>query len=252
MALISNAAGTNIADVDTDNQLVATGPRLPGTAGFALLASEVDAGNVTGSRLALAVEASGDYRIRAGLDSFLLSERFPGTALNTSIWTAVTATMAVAVSAGSVILNSGPITTASTSARVQSWRNFPVFGTAATYFECIAQFAQLPQVNNVCEWGLGFATGLTDPTDGVFFRLNTAGQFVCVVSMGGTEVASVPLSFATLIGINTTRDFIIELSDDYVNFWVDDVAGSSGALENLQLGDDDFRAGDESLESLCG
>ena len=152
---------------------------LPGKAdaGFAAMLSEQDAGTVTGSRRTKELEASEDFRLRVGVDSLLLQETFPGAALNSAIWTAPVTTMTVAVSGGFLTLNAGLSVATSAVARVSSYRSFPTLATCELYGEIVAQIVQLPQANNVTEWGFGIASASTAPTDGAFFRLNAAGEF---------------------------------------------------------------------------
>jgi hypothetical protein len=81
-------------------------------------------------------------------------------------------------------------------------------------------FSSLPVLNNVCEWGAFYSTGSANPTDGVFFRLNALGEFRCVVNYNGTETQSGTLDFASLVGENTTKTFLIYVQSTSVYFWI--------------------------------
>lgn len=191
-------------------------------AGHVVIVSEQDGGTVTGSRRMKELEGSEDYRLRVGLDAPYFHEFFPGSALNSAIWTAPVTTAAVAVTGGFVALNSAASTANAAVARVSSYRSFPAIATCELYAEIVAQIAQVPQTNNITEWGLGIATGTSAPTDGAFFRLLANGNFRCIVNSNGTEVQSAALDFNALVGASTTRHFLVAIGDDRVKFWIDD------------------------------
>lgn len=191
-------------------------------AGFANVACELDAGTVTGERHIMIPEITEDYRLRVGVDTPLFSDWFPGTVLNSSVWTSIVSTHATAVAGYYATLNSG-LSTAAGHAHIASYRSFPVLGSAGLTWRCRLQFGQTAQANNVCEWGLFIAATTAAPTAGVFFRLDAAGLLTCVLHDGVTETSSSTLSFATLIGAGTTREFMIDVSDHGAHFWIDDV-----------------------------
>jgi len=64
-------------------------------AGFATMLSESDAGSITGERRVFAPEVTGNFRLRVGMDTTMWNEYFPGTVLNSSIWTAPVTTAGV-------------------------------------------------------------------------------------------------------------------------------------------------------------
>lgn len=157
------------------------------------------------------------------MDSLLFQDVFAGAAINSALWTSPVTTMTVTIANGFVNLNAGVSTASGAVARVSSYRTFPKFTSFGLYWEANMQFSQTPQANNVCEWGFGIATGTAAPTDGAFFRLNAAGEFRAVINNNGTETQSGTLSFASLVGTNTTRHFTIQWTEDGVLFWIDDV-----------------------------
>ena len=219
-----NTSG-NIAEVDANHNLNVVTPITEIQAGFVTISSEIDAGSITGVRAVKALEATEDYRLRVGVDTLLMSETFSSTTLNTSIWTAPVngSGFTIVITAGWCTLNSGASVTSPADARLQTWRYFPVFGTFGTYFEMVCAFSQAPQTYNTTEWGAGIATGTSAPTDGAFFRIASDQTFKCILSYGGSETASSALSFNDLIGVNTSRHFIITVSDNSVDYWIDDV-----------------------------
>jgi hypothetical protein len=222
MAIVTNVGGSNVQDVNAAGQAQVNTGTLA-SSGMVKVVSNVDSGSITGTAVNRELELTDDFRLRVGIDNLLLSEQFPGSALNSALWTAPVTTMTVAVTGGLLRLNSALSTASGAVARVQSYRSFPIFGTYPSYTEFLGQFATTPQTNNVCEWGLGIATGTTAPTDGVFFRLNATGEFRCVVNFNGTENQSNALTFNTLIGAGVTRHFAIGITEDGAEFWIDEV-----------------------------
>lgn len=220
---IQGSTSGNVAEVNSDNELKVNTPLTSIKAGYNALTSVSDIGAVTGNRYTIDPECSTDYKQRVALDTFLMNEFFPGTVLNSNIWTSVLTTMTTTVANGFVTLNAGLSTAAAAVARLQSYRGFPVYGAVKTYFETTLQFAQLPVANNVCEWGLGFSATTVAPTDGAFFRLNQLGEFRCVVVNNSVELQSETINFNLLVGNNNTTNFIIALGTSGVHFWINDV-----------------------------
>jgi hypothetical protein len=217
-----NTSG-NVAEVNSAHELLVALSANEATAGYATVTSEVDAGTVTGTRLMRDLEVSADYRLRVALDTPFFTGNFPGTAIDTTLWSQVVGTMAVAVQSGFLTLNSGLSTASGGYAVVRTYRNFPLLNTATLYFEMCGQLTQLPVANNVSEWGLAFAATSVAPTDGCVFRLNASGEFRCVNIANSVELQSDPLNFSTLVGNNVTRHFIVGISDDQCEYWINDV-----------------------------
>lgn len=222
-AKIALSASADELQSDGNDNAKVNLPITESEAGFACASSEVDAGTVTGTRRQKAFEASADYRMRAGVDTLLFQDVFAGAAINSALWTSPVTTMTVTIANGFVNLNAGLSTANAAVARVSSYRTFPMYKSFGIYWEANMQFVQSPQANNVCEWGLGIATGTAAPTDGVFFRLNAAGEFRAVINNNGSETQSGTMNFAALVGTSTTRHFCIQWTEDNVKFWIDDV-----------------------------
>ena len=217
-----NTSG-NIAKTDGYNNLVTTFPIDIEQAGFINIASEVDTGDITDFRNIRNLEVSRDYRLRVGTDTILFSDNFSNTTLNSSLWTAPITTMSIVCANGFCTLNSDGSVAGAVVARLQTYKYFPIFGPYGTYFEIICSFANPPIANNVTEWGAGISTASTAPTDGAFFRLNSNGEFRCVFSYNSTEVMSNQLDFQSLVGTNLVHDFVITITDDSAEFWIDDI-----------------------------
>lgn len=212
-----------VAEVNADRELAVATTLDEAKAGFSAALSEVDAGTVTGERTTRAFEASEDYRERVGIDSLRWNDRFVGAVLNSTLWTAPVTTATVTVAAGWLNLNAGASVASGAVARVTSYSSFPSYGTVPLYWESVIQFTQLPQTNNVCEWGEFISTGVAAPTDGCFFRLDAAGEFRCVTSANGVEQQSAALDFSTLVGSVNSHHYLVVINDDSASFWIDDV-----------------------------
>jgi hypothetical protein len=221
--IIKGGDSSNLASVDSNNNLKVNMPTSASTSGFVSLVAENDSGTVTGSRFMLTPEVSSDYRLRVGSDSMAFTDNFPGAAVNTTTWTQVVSTMTITSAGGYVNLNAAGATTISAVARYQTYRHFPIYKSYTTYFDSDIAFTSLPVIGNVCEWGAFLSTTTTAPTDGVFFRLNASGEFRCVVNNNGTELQSGTLDFASLVGVNTSKTFLIYVLSNKVLFWIDDV-----------------------------
>ena len=192
-------------------------------AGFVALLSEVDKGTITGVREVKALEVTSNFRLRVAIDQLLFNEYFPGTALNTSKWTSPVATSTVAIAGNVLTINNAASLVSGAVARVGTYKYFPIIGSAPLYGSSNVQFSAVPVTNMVHEWGFYIASGVTAPTDGAYFTINAAGEFRCVVNTNGTINQSVPLDFNTLVGVNSTKVFLICLSSDTVTFKINNV-----------------------------
>lgn len=223
MAFVQGSPSLNVAEVNADKELTVALTMDDAKAGHAAIVIENDAGTVIGTRTVKSPELTEDYRIRVGTDQILHSDWFNSAALNSAVYTAPVTTMTVTQSAGYLTLNAGSSSANAAVARVSTYRYFPTRGSGGISFRCRAWFPFAPVTSNVTEWGLGIASGTSAPTDGAFFRMNAAGELRCVLNVNGTESQSSPLTFASVIGVNTSRNFAIDLHLSGANFWIDDV-----------------------------
>lgn len=192
-------------------------------AGFAAMTSESDQGSVTGVRRVFSPEVTADYRLRVGLDSTMFNEYFPGTVLNSSLWTAPVTTATVTVTNGLLNLNAAASLASGAVARVTTYRSFPIYKSYSTAPSIQFQFSAVPVPNSVHEWGMFIASGVTNPTEGVFMRINAAGELIAVVTNNGAEVTSGVLDFDALIGVGTTRTLLIYANTNEIVFWIDNI-----------------------------
>ena len=221
-ALLEVTAGRQLK-VKQANPVDTDGTENLNDVGSVRLHAEVDAGTVIGTPTLKALEVSSDFRLRVGVDHSVINELFPGTILNTALFTTPTTTMTATVSGGFVNLNAGLSLASGAVARLSSDRSFPCYKSYTTYYESQLQLTETPIAGNVCEWGAGIATGTATPTDGCFFRLNASGEFRAVINNNGSEIQSASLSFANLIGVNTSRSFLIYVISNKALFWIDNI-----------------------------
>jgi hypothetical protein len=234
---------TNLQEVDANNNAFVNLPKVESQSGFATLLSEIDAGSITGSRTTKTLEVDADFRLITASDSHIFNEHFPGTAINTGIWNNPTTTMTTTVVNGFSVLNAGLSIVISTVAQLRTYRHVPVWKQATTRTEFEAVFTELPVAGNVCELGLFLASGITAPTDGAFFRINSLGEFRCVTNYNGVESQSAELSFVDLVGAGIATTFLIYTTSTTTVFWIDNImvaeipngAGQGSSTSSLNL-----------------
>lgn len=208
----------NLAEVDENNNLKVALPTILSASGYVSLVAEVDDGAITGTRLQRQLDASQDYRLRVGIDKIIWQDTFNHALLNTSRYLGVTSTMTITLAGGFLNLNAGGSVASGAVCRVQTYKAFSMFNTYPLYFDIKAKFSNNFQANNVIEFGLGFATTTTTPTDGVFFRV-VGGALLGVINCNGSET-TVALNFTPTI--NQVYHFSFNVGQDKVTFWIND------------------------------
>lgn len=223
----SSAAGK--ANV-TDNQLhirpetdVVTNPSRVGAVKFF---SENDAGTKTGTPELVSPETDEDYRLRVSHEAILDCETFNYTAQSTGKYAYRNTTMANAWSAAGLTTNSGNITTLTTGTQFNTYAEFPIVGASQLYLEVEGSFTASPTTNTIIDFGMCrmATTNPYAPTDGVYFRLTSAGMFG-VINSNGTETQTGVFSFTYTN--NQKYQFIISMHETAVQFWINDVLYAS-------------------------
>lgn len=219
MALDATLVGSNI---DAGGNVKVALSNDPVYVGSVRTFSENDKGTATGVPLLRSPEASADYRLRVGSDSVWDTEVFNYNAQNTSKHRYTTNTMTMAWSAGTLNSNASNTVTAGTGAQFQTYRHFPLLGSGTIYVETIMSLSAAMTTNANIDFGLFTPSGLSTSiaTDGVYFRINSSGV-VGVMNVNGVETATSPLPFTQVAG--TFNKFVICITLDEVEFWVDDV-----------------------------
>lgn len=197
-----------------------------------VFSGEVAPSGSPGGRLTRPADVSPDSRLRIAQDAPLWDDCFNHTVFNTSKYLGAASTMAIALAAGFLQLNSAAATASGGVARAQTWRTFAMQGAAPLYFDLWAELSSSPVANCVIEFGFGLAAAAAAPTDGVFFRINGAGAFRGVVNYNGSETTTGGAVFADPAP-NTLYHWLIAVYSDRVEFWQDDKL--LGALDKTGL-----------------
>jgi len=196
---------------------------------------ENDPGVATGGRFTRSPEVDSDYRLRIAHDTILDRETFNYTAQNTGKFSHVFTTMTATVSAAGMLLNSGSGVATATGMTHGTQAMFPVgMGATAIYCETSVAFsAATPPNNVVVDIGMflrGASTAFA-PTDGVFFRFDSAGM-IGVCSRSGVETTSGVFPFTFVANRNYL--LTVSISEKRCRFWIDDVL--MAVVENVGAG----------------
>lgn len=223
--VVGAVSGTG-ADVDIDRQLKVTTNKDPAKAGATATYYVNDEGVKTGARYMKSPEVSQDFRMRVGLDTVLFTDTFNATTQNPSNWKHSFATMTMTQSAGFLNVNAaGTSTAAGNYAYLQTWRYFPLLGTAPLAVEYTGQITAYPTANEVMQFGLGVCTGAAEPVDGVWFELTSAGLYGSQRYNSGVATKTELISAANLptdIALNSNYKFVAVIGEREIEWWIDD------------------------------
>ena len=192
--------------------------------------SENDQGTLTAVIDLRSTEVDTDYRARVAVDTFLDDESFSYVAQNTGKHSLNATTMNGTFTAGQYTSNGGGITTITTGVVLATYASFPTSAVQTLSVDVEMGFSAQPQTNTFIEWGVGVPGAQTvAPTDGVFFRLTSAG-LQGIVSFNGTETSTgvFPLSGGTGTWVYTNAkryQFIVYQTGIEAQFWVNDGTG---------------------------
>lgn len=221
MALIDTGSSTSgKANVDTDFQLLVRTNTDPAKAGAAILFVENDDGTYMTDPYYKSPEVDEDYRLRVATDFILDTDSFYYATQNTGKHRYGNTTQTITWGTGGLTLNGAGVTTTATGCEIRTWAPFPVYGSGNTYCETLVGFTAQPTNNVIVEFGLGITnnTGTAAPSDGIFFRLTSAGM-QCVVSFSGSETtASVPGAFT--YANNDVDNYQIVSTLREAEFWI--------------------------------
>lgn len=84
--LTGGSSTANQVNVDANFNLAVRTPTNKAQAGFVYLASQNDAGTITGTADILAPRTSDDFRLSVGMDTAMYDDSFNATAQNTGKW----------------------------------------------------------------------------------------------------------------------------------------------------------------------
>lgn len=195
-------------------------------AGAIALFSEVDTGEITGSRYVRGPETDHDYRLRVGLDTLLDAESFNYASQNTGKHFHAFTTLTSTVSTNGLLTNSGASLATTVAMTFGTVAEFNVAHAATSLYTETSMSLNVNmsaiQANAVIDVGLfrrGAATAYA-PADGAYFRFSSAG-ITAVLNNNGTEAATVlPVSG---ILANEIHVYLIAYQERSVEFWIDNV-----------------------------
>ncbi len=224
---IYGSTSNNGVEADAGGHLKTTTSLDPQYMGGARQFNENDTGSITGNPWLYSSEVDTDFRLRVSQDIILDEEVFNYTAQNTGKHSHAVTTMASTWTAGQFTTNSANITTTTTGVQLLTYATFPNTGTQTLSADMIVGFSAQPNANTFVEFGfMQSSSATTAPTDGCFFRLNSAG-LQGVLSNSGTETSTgvFPLSGGSGTWAYTNNkkyQFICYLGGVAAYFWVND------------------------------
>ena len=218
--VVKSGSSANVADVNANKELAVAPTQTATNAGFVIASSEVSTATDPGGRVVRSGEVSHDFRARVGLDRPMFDLSFEGTVIAQAHVQQNLTSMTVAQSGGLLTLNNAGSTTAAQAANVRTYRTFPLHGSFPTYCEMWMSVINETVANATIEFGLGFVSGVAAPTDGVFFRYNSAGELRGVLNAAGVESQSGVLTSPTTAVLH---HWLIVWSNEEVQFWINDV-----------------------------
>jgi hypothetical protein len=163
-----------------------------------------------------------DHGMQIAAKYLYWDDTFSYTAQNTSKYQFAATTQTVTQAGGYLNINAAAGNAANTNSGLKTFRTFPIFGKSELRINILAFLTQVPQANNLVEFGL-IACDLTTrvaPTDGVFFRYNTAAELRGVVNYNGVETTTAAI---TAPSASVIHDFLIVIQTNTVLFYIDDV-----------------------------
>lgn len=230
MAMDVNVRGQSgiQADVDSGGRALVRLPdaTTPANVGGVRMFSENDAGSISGAALLVSPETDQDYRTRVASEALFDCETFNYTAQNTGKYIYRNTTMTNGWTAAGLTTNSGNITTTTTGTLLSTYAEFPILGASQMYCEIEGSLSALATTNTFVDFGMFRANTSTPyaPTDGVYFRLTSAG-LQGVVNSNGTETTTSVFNFTHTL--NKKYQWIISFHEREVQWWIDDVLYAS-------------------------
>lgn len=217
---IKSGSSGNLATVDANGNLQVVTPTTLTQAGYTIIAGESHDGSSGAGKIVRQARVSTDGRLRVGVDQIYWQDTFNHTVQDASAYQHVTATATLAMTGGYLVFNAGNSVASGAVARVQTYKTFPLNAVSALEVGFRLRFALAPQTNNVAEFGIGFAATTATPTDGVYFKLNSAGTLVGAININGTETttAAMPSPVA-----NEVDYYRIVIDQDRVEFYINGV-----------------------------
>lgn len=223
---LTDGTTSNVVD-PTSKGILVQNPKVLAQTGYVGLVGVNDPGSiVAGGDINPVYVTQGEAAggVYSAVKNLLWDDTFNATAQNTSKYKYAFTTMTAAMAGGFLTMNSGSVTTLSTSCGFQTFKSFPLFAKSELRINVSAQIPNGAQANQTIEYGLfnaalnGAAPGA--PTDGAFFRWDPSGNLRGVVNYNGTETQTgtiTPPSNAV------NHDWLIICQTDIAQFYIDGV-----------------------------
>jgi len=235
---IKDGSSANKLAVSASGEASVNLPADSDTAGFAIGAAESHPTENGVTREVYPFETNDDYALRTTQDEALGWVVMAGAAVNTTIHRQGSATATITQTGGWLTLNAGNSTASGAAAVVTGYQQYELIPTSNLYWHGIIVTAQAAHPSNcVAEWGLathnaGAGTGTTEPTDGVYFRVNASGVLEGIVRANGVDVGTTGpiISYATLLSPALSHECVVSVSDSIARFWIDCVCVGRIAL----------------------
>lgn len=174
-----------------------------------------------------------DFRMRVGLDTILFTDTFNATTQNPSNWKHSFTTMTMTQSAGFLNINAaGTSTVSGNYAYLQTWRYFPLIGTAPLSVEFTGQFTAYPVANEIFLAGMGVCTGAAEPVDGTWFELSSAGLYGVTRYNSGVATKTLLVADVSTLPLNTNAKYVAVIGERKVEWWIDDVLYAESDIPN--------------------
>jgi len=222
---IEGATSGNVAEVTADNQLQVTLPQTLTDAGLAVITGQNGDGTYTsGTPYRKTARVSQQDRLLVGIDTPEFDYNFTWTSQDTGVWKFLNTTLTGSQASGFCILNTGSVTTTSTSAAMQTWRYFDLVGNGTLRVAVTGQVSATIPTNVVIEAGLFVAVNAAAaPADGVFFRINNSA-IMGVLSYNGTETTTTfsSTAYTTFMTAGNTVDLMFQCGVEGVEFYIED------------------------------
>ena len=183
---IAGGSSGNLAEVSSNNQVQVNLPSVLTQSGYAIAVGQNWDGSSGAAEIARATQVSIDGRLRTGIDGVAWMDTFNHTIQDSGSYSINTTTFTLSMAAGIWAFNSGAVTTGSAVGRVQTYKTFPI-QNAQLEVGFRVKFTQNAQANNGMELGLGYASAITTPTDGVYFKMDASGALLGCANFNGTE-----------------------------------------------------------------
>jgi hypothetical protein len=117
---------------------------------------------------------------------------------------------------------------------LQSWRYFPLLGTAPLAVEFTGQITAYPTANEIFQAGMGVCTGAAEPVDGIWFELTSAGLYGVIRYNSGVATKTELISAANLtnLPINANAKYVAVVGEREIEWWINDTLYGESLVPN--------------------